>query len=149
MLTLPQRKGREKMNLPRIVLGLSAILTAFAICLFAQQKGQIKITCTVLKRDGSPAAGVFLDIYRLKSPGWQIDLDGEGTVTNPSGKSDSKGQLTILLPQDYLKPGDEFTLGRLAPQLELKDEKGTPVTFKYPDKIEAKTVNLGKITLHE
>ena len=75
-----------------------------------------------------------------------IDSDGKGTISNPMGKCDSRGQITIKVPKHYLKAGDEFTLGRIL-QIELRDEKGNFVTFKFPAKLQSDTINLGHITL--
>jgi hypothetical protein len=131
----------------RIIVSFALIFGALLALVYAEEKNQIKITATVFKKDGSPAADIFLNLHKVKGTQWQIDMDGKGTVTNPLGKCDSKGQLTILVSKDYLKPAEEFTLGRLL-QYKLIDERGNLVTFKYPNKLETKTINLGKITLH-
>lgn len=134
------------MNRVFAVLAPFIILAALPWHSFSQSDGQLKVMATVVKQDGSPADGLFVNLFKVKGNKLVIDMDGKGTVTNPQAKCDSKGQLTILVPSGYLKPGDEFTLGKLL-RFELRDENGNLATFKYPDRLERNTINLGTITL--
>lgn len=111
----------------------------------AENKTQCQIVATVLNKDGSPAAGVILDIFKLKGTQLQIDLD-QGTVTNPHGKCDNNGKLTISVPAAYFRAGDRFTIGDLG-KYSLRDDNGNLVTFVFPETLTTKTINLGKVTL--
>ena len=128
------------------ILSFAIIIIAFPLLIFAEDKGMIKIVAIIHNNNGTPATGTVLNVYKVKENKFEINLDGQGTLTNPMGECDAKGQLTIQIPRDYLKPGEEFTLARIL-QLELKDEKGNYVTFKYPEKFANDTINLGSITL--
>jgi len=106
-------------------------------------RAKIVVSGTLVRKDGSPADGVSIAIHRIEGPRIIWDLDGKGTVTNPSAVTDAKGRFRIELDQAFLAKSREITL--LKGFSQLKNSKGIPVTFVLDD--QTQKVDAGTITI--
>jgi len=104
----------------------------------------IEVVAKLIGKDGKPLSGVQLIIFKVNNKVSVVQEVRGGKVVGPTGKSDKNGKLVIPAPRDYLKAGDNFTLGTENSWL---TKNGGPDLFTWPTVIKNNKIELGDVRM--